>query len=130
MKNKVIAGTLVTLFSVFWFTSSSFASYQVENQNESTSTYEYVVDKLDNTLDSVKSFIIPSASASISWITYNDWVVTFNSATDAAINKGMSNALGNLWAWFLLILPYLWTALWIMLVIWVIMMLAKRGWRW
>lgn len=125
MKNKVIAGTLVTLFSIFWFASSSFAWYEVENQNKTTSTYEYVVDKIDNTLDSVKSFILPSASAD-NGITYSGWVVTFTSETNKAIEKWVQNALSNGWAGFLLLLPYIWTFLWVTMVIWVITFLIIR----
>lgn len=70
------------------------------------------------------SFIAP---ASANGITYSGWVVTFTEVSTTAVNVGIANALWNLWAWFLFILPYLGVALWVVLVIWVVMMLVKRG---
>lgn len=75
----------------------------------------------------ITSFLLWSSLASANGITYSWWIVTFTEASSTAINLGIWNALWNLWAWFLFILPYLWVALWILLVISVVMMLVKRG---
>ncbi len=73
------------------------------------------------------SFLLWTSLASASGISYSWWVVTFTEASNTAVNTGIWNALWNLWAWFLFVLPYVWAGLWIMLVIWLVFMLTKMG---
>lgn len=62
------------------------------------------------------------------WLTYSSgWLVTFDASDAVVVDTGISNALTNMWAGFLFILPYLGVALWVMIVIGVIMFIAKRA---
>lgn len=75
------------------------------------------------------ALVIGATTAQTSALQYTGWVVTFEDADKTQIDVGISNALGNLWAGFQFILPYLWVALWIMIVMWAVFFLARRAWR-
>ncbi len=62
-------------------------------------------------------------------LTYTGGKVTFDASDNTVVDTWVDNALSNLWAGFLFVLPYLGVALWIMIVIGVIMLLVKKGWR-
>lgn len=60
-------------------------------------------------------------------MTYSWGLVTFDASDQAVVDTWISNALANLWAWFLFVLPYLGVALGILLVIGIVMFIAKRA---
>lgn len=62
-------------------------------------------------------------------LTYSGGTVTFDAADQTAIDTGISNALGNLWAGFQFILPYMGVALGIVIVIGAVMFLVRRAGR-
>ena len=83
--------------------------------------------KIKNTLNKVKDFLIAWAvSASTMAITYSWWLVTFESADNVVVDKWVSNALSNFWAWLTFVLPYLWVFGGVLLIVAIWIRLSSR----
>lgn len=59
-------------------------------------------------------------------LTYSSGSVSFEPSDTAVMDQAVSTALGNFWAGFLFVLPYLGVAIGVLLVVAVGMMLARK----